>query len=65
MNSCKDGCKHAVFCETWGEYKCLKKKRHISLLLSGCYCGEYEKGTCDISECHCEACEGRVKDNDD
>lgn len=64
MAVCKDGCKHAVFCPTWGEHKCVKKERHIR---PGevTDCELYEKGTNDIQECHCESCERRVKDYDD
>ena len=64
MATCKDGCKHSVFCHTWGEHKCLKKKRHIR---SGeiTDCELYEKGNNTVPVCHCETCESRYMEDDD
>lgn len=37
-------CAHSRFDETWGEYKCVKKKKKIRSLGSACGCEDYKKG---------------------
>lgn len=42
MNNCKD-CKHSIFDELWGEYKCKVLKRRVYILLDKDECPNYEK----------------------
>lgn len=57
-------CSDAIFCKTWGQYKCKQREMWVMDVSLGSSCGFYEKGTpsCD---CHCETCDGRIKDDDD
>lgn len=43
MENCKT-CKHSVFDEIYGEYKCKKRERRIYILLDSSECSFYEKG---------------------
>lgn len=66
MSDVKDctTCKNAIFCPSWGEYKCRERKEWIPNTDEGAYCGLYSKGT-PSSDCHCELCEERgVIEND-
>lgn len=49
-------CASAIFCPTWGQFKCRTKKRYIT----GCktICGSYKKRPKDFKEprCQCEDC---------
>lgn len=42
MGNCAN-CKHAVFDEQWGEYKCKVFERRIYILLGSSECPKYEK----------------------
>ena len=42
MNNCKN-CKHAIFDEQWGEYKCKVREVRIYVLLDSTECSSYEK----------------------
>lgn len=48
-------CSSAIFCESWGEYKCKERKEWIHDTDEGAYCGLYSKGT-PSTDCHCELC---------
>ena len=62
VHNCKD-CAHSVFCETWGEYKCLKHE--IRKYNSADICEDYtEDPNKEEKSCHCETCEERVVDDD-
>ena len=41
-DSCKN-CKHAIFDETWGEYKCWVSKLRVYRILTSEECDWYEK----------------------
>lgn len=41
MANCAN-CKHSVFDETWGEYKCKVFERRIYILLDSSECKKYE-----------------------
>ena len=43
MENCKT-CKHSVFDEIYGEYKCKKRERRIPILLDSSECKFYKKG---------------------
>ena len=57
-------CSNAIFCESWGEYKCKERKERISDTDEGACCGLYSKGT-PSTDCHCETCEERGAIEDD
>lgn len=57
-------CSKAIFCESWGEYKCKERKIRIHDTNEGAYCGLYSKGT-PSTDCHCETCEERGAIEDD
>lgn len=42
MATCAD-CKHSVFDETWGEYKCKAFERRVYILLDSTECPKYKK----------------------
>ena len=50
MDNCSN-CKHALFDEIWGEYKCkIDKKKHcLEGQLAGVKCSGHEKGTPGIA----------------
>ena len=50
MDNCIN-CKHALFDEIWGEYKCRidKKKHYLEGQLVGAKCGYHKKGTPEIA----------------
>lgn len=49
-------CTGAIWCETWGQYKCIIKERHITGRKS--VCGTYTKRPSNWKEkpCQCEDC---------
>lgn len=56
MKSCKT-CKYAIFCPTWGDYKCTERKRRMKDPdADGEACGLYVQGE-PSQECHCDDCE--------
>ena len=57
-------CSKAIFCESWGEYKCKERKEWIADTDEGVCCGLYSKGT-PSTDCHCETCEERGAIEDD
>lgn len=59
MSNCKT-CKNAVFCETWGEWKCVPKKRRVYDIDLG-LCTLYKEGEPKMT-CGCETCQGREKE---
>lgn len=48
-------CLNAIFCESWGEYKCKERKEWIHDTDEGAYCGLYSKGA-PSTDCRCEIC---------
>ncbi len=52
---CKE-CEHAIFCETFGEYKCklYTKRIYFPDLERTCYVPK--KSTDEDAECHCRVC---------
>lgn len=48
-------CAEAIFCESFGEYKCKTRKEWIYDTDEGAYCRLYSKGT-PSTDCHCEVC---------
>ena len=50
---CKE-CANAIFCKSWGEYKCKKLFMRLKKFVRGC--PNYIKGT-PSTECHCKTCE--------
>lgn len=65
MSKCKNNCAHAIFCPSFGEYKCEVKQKRI---YGGTdICRDYEKNTSkEEKKCHCLSCmaEGYVNDDD-
>lgn len=51
-------CSSAIFCETYGEYKCTEKKRRIYGVAQMTECKEYKKRPAGWKEmpCRCEDC---------
>lgn len=66
MKTCKDGCEHAVFCRSFGEYKCTLKQKRIYNTSKPC--DEYKEKKKDAKEkkCQCLVCmtEGYIEDDD-
>ena len=48
MENCKT-CKHAIFNERWGEYKCAERHHSIYILLDSSECKFYKEGTPKVS----------------
>lgn len=42
MENCKD-CAHAIFDETWGEYKCRERECKVPVLLNSYECKFFKK----------------------
>lgn len=62
---CKDNCAYAIFCPSFGEYKCTLKQRRIYENKETC--NDYAKKTDDKErKCHCLTCvaEGYVEYED-
>ena len=57
---CKE-CEHAIFCETFGEYKCklYTKRIYFPNLERTCY---VPKKSNETKQCHCRVCEERAAD---
>lgn len=58
-------CKNAIYCESWGQYKC--RKRHIYI-----YGNKDRNDLCDSfalgepgKECRCKTCEERRSNEDE
>lgn len=52
-------CGNAVFCQTWGELKCLKKGQRMYRIFSDSECKDFtkrEKGHILDTPCQCEDC---------
>lgn len=51
-------CANAIFCDTWGQFKCTVKERRITGYKTMTVCGDYKKRPKDFKEplCHCEDC---------
>lgn len=65
MSKCKENCTYAIFCPSFGEYKCEIKQRRIYENTDACK--DYKKKTDkEEKKCHCLTCiaEGYV-DNED
>lgn len=61
--NCKE-CKHSIFCETFGEYKCTKYARRI-YYPERTECNDYDKFYGEKKEpCRCRSCLSRVKEED-
>lgn len=60
---CKN-CEHAIFCPTWGEYKCVKHSRKFISYLVGCKDHKPRGKDFEEKPCRCETCEGRIKDDE-
>ena len=64
-NNVKD-CEHSIFCPTWTEWKCVKKREKIGEgnICRGCI--DFKKKDKDAKEpeCHCETCVERIKEGD-
>lgn len=57
-------CEEAIFCSSWGEYKCKIRKMNISDTDEGAFCGLYKKGK-PSTNCHCKVCEEKEDINND
>lgn len=55
MDNCAN-CEHAIFDETWGEYKCEVFERRVYILLDSSECPEYKKGQPKVSKAEEESC---------
>lgn len=49
-------CSNAIFCESWGGYKCKERKEWIPNTDEEVYCELYFKGI-PSTDCHCKTCE--------
>lgn len=60
--NCKD-CAHSIFCETWGEVKCMKHelRKYDPTDICEDYTEDLNK---EEKSCHCETCEERIVDDD-
>lgn len=56
-------CAEAIFCPSWGEYKCQVRKITITNPEECAFCGLYKKGK-PSTDCHCEVCEERRMSDD-
>lgn len=56
-------CAEAMFCPSWGEYKCRIRKITVTNPEECAFCGLYKKGK-PSTDCHCEACEERRMSDD-
>ena len=59
-------CIHSRFCESWGEYKCLKHQHRIyiqSLQEQGIECPDFKRAAKSIDKkpCQCGTCTGRAE----
>lgn len=53
-------CKHALFCLSWGDYKCTKRSFRIrDAETTSCDLFELSKTNMEDRKCHCEACSER------
>lgn len=54
-----ESCKHAIFCPTWGQWKCVKYAEwqyDVDLMID---CTDYEEEKPEVvaaKPCHCETC---------
>ena len=57
LNLCPN-CTSAIFCDTWGQFKCTAKKRYISNYRVVLQCESYKKRPKDYKDrkCQCEDC---------
>lgn len=53
-----ENCESAIFCDTWGEYKCLKKLRRVRDGEAD-NCADYKKRKDEMPDCQCEDCMNR------
>lgn len=60
MIKCAD-CENAIFCESWGEYKCAVKEMHMRDIIM---CDQYKKGKDVPKKCRCETCQEREGDEE-
>ena len=60
---CKN-CEHAIFCKSWGEYKCLHHARKFTTGLVGCK--NHKKQGKDFKKrlCQCDSCVEARKENE-
>lgn len=60
--SCRT-CEHCVFCQTWGDYKCIMHSVRRPPAMP--VCDEYKKSKKDIfsRKCRCDICMGRDEYN--
>lgn len=57
-------CTEAIFCSSWGRYRCNIRKIRIRLDDNECaYCGLYKKGKPD-ADCQCKTCMERSREDD-
>lgn len=51
-------CVNSIFCDTWGEWKCLVKERRIYVYAGMTTCKDYKKRGKDFKKrkCQCEDC---------
>lgn len=49
-------CKHAIFCPTWGNHKCMKRRLRIENIADITPCAMYEEGSPEVEKCQCEDC---------
>lgn len=58
-------CEHSIFCESWGEYKCLVKSRRIyEPENEAIFCDDYKRERRRVGEseskCQCKTCLSRA-----
>ena len=58
-------CTNSIFCPTWAEWKCIEHKEMIRDESICDDCKSFKKRSKDniMSECYCETCESRFKDD--
>lgn len=61
-----NSCEHSRFCETFGEYKCLKKERRVVLEIDCVGCKNYKKvNPLEKPDfCQCKTCSRRNTQED-
>ena len=49
-------CEHVIFCPTWGDYKCMKRRLRVKNISDGDSCSVYKKRSSEDKKCQCEDC---------
>ena len=57
-------CKHSVYCESWGEYKCLRKSIRIKNPYFPVNCDKFKKSSEEKKVCRCKTCLSKEKEEE-